>query len=93
MKTFVIFLNKTEKEADLNGIKAHVRHLASLDDKGLLVLAGPYEDASGGLVIIKAHHEEEAIQIALSDPFVQMGYRSFELKTLEVANRSNHYLL
>jgi uncharacterized protein len=93
MKTFVILLTHTEKETDQHIIERHVHFLKSLDQKGLLVLAGPFSDVPGGMVIIKAHHEEEAIQIALSDPFVSQGYRTFEIRTLEVANQQNHYLL
>jgi len=93
MKTFVILLSHTEKEAKEHMIEQHVNFLRTLDQKGLLVLAGPFSDIPGGMVIIKAHHEEEAIQIALSDPFVSQGYRTFEIRTLEVANQQNHYLL
>jgi uncharacterized protein YciI len=57
------------------------------------MLAGPFSDYPGGMVVIRAHHEEEAIQIALTDPFIALGYRTFEVRTLEVANKENHYLL
>ncbi len=93
MKTFVILLSNTDLETDANVIQKHIEYLKSLDDKGLLILAGPFSDYPGGMVVIKAHHEEEAIQIALSDPFVSQGYRTFEIRTLEVANQQNNYLL
>jgi len=93
MKTFVILLSNTDLETDANAIKKHIDYLKSLDDKGLLMLAGPFSDYPGGMVVIRAHHEEEAIRIALTDPFIALGYRSFEVRTLEVANKENHYLL
>jgi uncharacterized protein YciI len=93
MKTFVILLSNTDLETDAISIEKHVDYLKSLDDKGLLMLAGPFSDYPGGMVIIRAHHEEEAIQIALTDPFIALGYRTFEVRTLEVANKENHYLL
>lgn len=93
MKTFVILLSHTEKETDQIAIEKHVAYLKGLDQKGLLVLAGPFSDVKGGMVVIHAHHEEEAIQIALADPFVVLGYRTFDIRTLEVANEKNNYLL
>jgi uncharacterized protein YciI len=93
MKTFVILLSNTDLETDATSIEKHVDYLKSLDDKGLLMLAGPFSDYPGGMVVIRAHHEEEAIQIALTDPFIALGYRTFEVRTLEVANKENHYLL
>lgn len=93
MKTFVILLSHTDLETDQHAIKGHVNYLKHLDEQGLLVLAGPFSDVPGGMVVIKAHHEEEAIQIALTDPFIFGGYRTFELRTLEAANKENNYLL
>ncbi len=93
MKTFVILLSHTEKETNRVAVEHHVAYLKALDDKGLLVLAGPFTDVPGGMVVIKADHEEEAIQIALTDPFISQGFRTFEIRTLEVANQHNNYLL
>jgi uncharacterized protein len=93
MKTFVILLSHTEKETDQHAIEKHVAYLRALDQKGLLVLAGPFSDVPGGMIVMKAHHEDEAIQMALTDPFVAQGYRTFEIRTLEVANQHNNYLL
>ena len=36
---------------------------------------------------------EEAKKIAESDPFISEGYKTFELRTLEVANKDNNYLI
>lgn len=74
-------------------VEEHVAHLKRLDDAGQLVLCGPFKDYQGGLVVVKASSAEEARRIAESDPFVRSGFESFELRTWELANRGNRYLL
>lgn len=36
---------------------------------------------------------DQAILIAESDPFIHSGCKTYELRSLEVANKDNHYLL
>ena len=43
------------------------------------------------MVILKCKNIEEARAIAESDPFIKEGYKTFELRTLRIANKENNY--
>ena len=45
----------------------------------------------GGMVILECKNIEEARAIAESDPFIEKGYKTFELRTLSIANKENNY--
>lgn len=74
-------------------VEQHVGHLASLDSAGKLVLCGPFSDYSGGIVVLRAGSAGEAHELCKADPFISEGYKSYTLRTLEVASESNGYLL
>ena len=91
---YVILLSKLPDKSDtLEIIREHVAYIRSLDDRGILVLAGPFLDYRGGMVIIKAASLDEADGIALTDPFVIHGVRNFEIRTWQLSTRENNYLL
>jgi uncharacterized protein YciI len=52
---------------------AHLAGLEPLLRKGKIVLAGPFTDQSGSLIIIEADSLEEAQQIAQNDPYTVNG--------------------
>ncbi|TQI65403.1 YciI family protein [Clostridium sp. KNHs216] len=91
-KLYVMLMNNKRK---LNSeiIKKHVEHLQLIDQSGNLYLCGPFSDYSGGIEVLVAGSFEEATRIAESDPFIAEGYKTFELRTLEVANKDNNYLI
>ena len=84
---------KNQKPLNEELIKEHVEHLKSLKSQGKLVLCGPFSDYPGGMVVYLADNLEEATNIAKSDPFISSGCKTFEVRTLEVANEENNYLL
>lgn len=53
---------------DSSIIDAHLVFLNGLRKQGILELAGPFTDKSGGAYLIKAANLEEASALALSDP-------------------------
>lgn len=57
------------------------------------MLCGPFTDYPGGMVVFLAENLLEATNIAKSDPFIASGYKSFEIRTLELANEENNYLI
>jgi uncharacterized protein YciI len=73
-------------------VMRHIAYVKSLDDAGKLVLAGPFENFAGGMVIVRADSIEAATEIAKSDPFVTEGVRTFEIRKWLLANRANGYL-
>ena len=90
---YAIMLNKIPgRETSAETVARHIEHLRRLDDQGKLVLAGPFEDYPGGMVIVRADSLEAARQIAESDPFVSEGVRTFEIRTWLLATRENGYL-
>ena len=89
---YVILINR-QKDYTTDVINMHVEHLKRLDNNGQLVLCGPFKDYDGGVVIIKAESLEVAKMIAESDPFIIEKFSAYELRTLELADKNNHYLL
>lgn len=89
---YVILINR-KKDYTIDTINKHVEHLKRLDEKGQLVLCGPFKDYDGGIIILKTESLEAAKMIAESDPFITEEFSTYELRTLELANKENHYLL
>jgi len=89
-----VFIYLMEDKNPLNHeiIVRHIEHLRRLDEAGSLVLCGPFTDHPGGIVVFRAEDKPAALRIAQSDPFIAQGYKTFELRTLEVADASNGYL-
>ncbi|TFH85526.1 hypothetical protein EQG41_16445 [Billgrantia azerbaijanica] len=54
-------------------VEAHREYLAQLKEQGLLGLAGPFTDKTGGAYIVKAKDLESAKAIAFGDPIHTTG--------------------
>ncbi len=93
MKYLYVMLMENRRNLNLEIVQKHVNHLRSLEQNGKLYLCGPFTDYAGGIEILVADSFEEAKKIAESDPFISEGYKTFELRTLEVANKDNNYLV
>lgn len=52
--------------------------------QGTVIISGPTPDRSHGIYVVKAESEEEARQIADSDPFALAGVRTYDLYPWEV---------
>jgi uncharacterized protein len=60
---------------------AHLAHLGELDGQGRLVLAGPFTDGDGSLIVLEAASLEEAWQLVARDPYVANGvFESVEVR-------------
>jgi uncharacterized protein YciI len=88
-----IYLMENLKPLTEQIVKLHVDHLKQLKEQDQLVLCGPFIDYPGGMVVIRARDIVEATEIAQKDPFIQSGYKSFEIRTIQQANEENNYLL
>lgn len=86
-----LMTNKNEMIEQL--IKDLFEHLKQLDAEDKLVLCGPFHDYPGSMVVFNADNYGQAILIAESDPFIHSGCKTYELRSLEVANKDNQYLL
>jgi uncharacterized protein len=66
-------------------LPAHLEYMIGLEKRGVLFASGPLSDGAGpptgaGLTVLRVSSAEAAREIAESDPFVQNGLRTFELK-------------
>jgi len=52
---------------------AHLDNLRPLVQRGKVVLAGPFTDGSGSLIVIDMDSEAQAMAFAHSDPYVTQG--------------------
>jgi uncharacterized protein YciI len=90
---YVILLSPTQQDRrDMEIIRGHVQHLQELERGGQLVMCGPFHDAPGGMVIIRAGSREEAINIAERDPYVISDIRSYELRTWSLSHAGNRHM-
>lgn len=86
----MIFLDSVARPTR-EAIAAHVAHLRALDDRGALVVCGPFADGEGGMVCVSAASLDEATAMATSDPFVVQGFKRYRVRELERATRENGY--
>lgn len=75
--------NATAEESAV--LERHFEYLKSQEAKGRLILAGRTEDASFGIVVIKADSEDAARKIMDNDPAVKEGVFNGELKPFWLA--------
>lgn len=87
------YLMDNRKPLTKEVIEAHVAYLKQLSNDGQLVLCGPFSDYPGGMVIVRATSLEQAISLAEKDPLIACGYKDYHMRTLEVANVDNGFLL
>ena len=52
---------------------AHRQYLTALRERGQLVVAGPFTDDSGALIVYEAASAQEAEKLLQGDPFHQNG--------------------
>ena len=81
LKLFVIF--SYGKGLDLKPYLAdHLAYMIALEKQGKLFASGPFGDGTrgDGMTIVRAGSAEEARAIALRDPFVVNGIRTFKIE-------------
>lgn len=52
---------------------AHLANLEPLDRQGRVILAGPFADRTGSLLVLEFGSQEEAEQFARNDPYTVHG--------------------
>ena len=85
LKLFVIF--SFGKGLDLKPYLAeHLAYMIALERQGKLFASGPFGDGTkgDGMTIIRAADAEEARAVALRDPFVVNGIRTFKIEAWTV---------
>lgn len=76
-------------------VEQHVENIKKMDDAGQLQLCGVFKGYPGvaGMYILKASSYDEAEALCKQEPLVTLGYATYRLHALQVANRANNYLL
>jgi uncharacterized protein YciI len=61
-------------ETDLRAARRddHVAYLTKLKEDGALVAAGPYDDKSGGVILLRTDDKPAAEAIVAGDPYTQL---------------------
>ena len=89
LRLFVIF--SFGKGLDLKPYLAeHLGYMIELEQQGKLFASGPFGDGTkgDGMTIIRAANAEEAREVALRDPFVVNGIRTFKIEPWTVMEGS-----
>jgi uncharacterized protein YciI len=89
LKLFVIF--SYGKGLDLKPYLAdHLAYMIELEQLGKLFASGPFGDGTkgDGMTIVRTANEDEARDIALRDPFVANGIRTFKIQPWTVMEGS-----
>ena len=76
---YVALLTIVDPELNQKIRPAHLAYISGLYRQGKVVMAGPFVDGRGGLVMYDCDSEEEAQQLAQADPVVAEGARTLEL--------------
>ncbi len=71
MRYLVIAIRTPQFQSSV--IEAHRSYLAQLREDGLLELAGPFTDKTGGAYVVKAEDLQSAKAIAFNDPIHKTG--------------------
>ncbi|MCK5800168.1 MAG: hypothetical protein KAI47_23420 [Deltaproteobacteria bacterium] len=59
---------------------SHRDYLQHLDSEGVLIAAGPFDDHSGGMILVRAASMAQAIEIGSDDPRVIAGVDRFQVR-------------
>lgn len=71
---------------------AHLARLEALEREGRLVLAGPFGDGSGSLIVLAAESLDDARTFAEADPYVTGGvFQAIDIRPfMKVLPRPDH---
>lgn len=81
---YLMFRNIVDRSKLPGAAPAHARWIATLQNSGRIFVSGPTFAADGGpgvgITVFRAADFDEATALAASDPFVQSGVATFEIK-------------
>src|SRR5262245_17400276 len=82
-KRLYVVLSHGKPGADLAAVlPAHLEYMIDLEKRGILFASGPFDGGAkgDGLTILRVASAEDARAIAMRDPFVSGGLRTFEIR-------------
>lgn len=85
MARFLVLTTFTSQEARLAHRARHREHLNAQAAAGKLLMAGPFGDESGGMIIFEADSEDEVREIMAADPFsTENVFATVEIKPVTI---------
>lgn len=72
MALFLLTYGYNETDLRAQRRDDHLAYLNKLRDDGALVAAGPYEDGSGGAILLSADDVAAAEELVAGDPFTRL---------------------
>ncbi len=79
MKHFLVWIEHLPAFTG-KSVEAHQQYLMTLQESGVLIANGPFQDRTGGAYILKARSLEEAGRIAERDPMLVDGGSAYKIK-------------
>jgi uncharacterized protein YciI/ribosomal protein S18 acetylase RimI-like enzyme len=80
MKYIILKTTVGERESFQRGRDKYQGYLDLLQQKGHLIIAGNFDDRSGGMLLIEAEDMEQAVAIARMDPMVRAGVDRYQVR-------------
>jgi hypothetical protein len=77
---YVALLKIIDFELNAKIRPAHLEYIDKLFKEEKVVMAGPFADGQGGMIIYRTDSWEEAKQLAEADPVVAQGARTLDLR-------------
>lgn len=78
--TYIALLTMVDPVGSQRLRPLHLAYLDGLRQAGKVLMAGPFVDGDGGMVMYDVESLEEAKRLASEDPLVKAGVRSLELR-------------
>jgi uncharacterized protein YciI len=91
---FVNVISYVSDKAKIEAVRPlHRAYAEGLRNQGKIVVAGPFQDGAGALIVYEAETQEDAEALATNDPFFTGGvWTRYEIHPWEVLG-VNHALL
>ncbi|NMP24177.1 YciI family protein [Sulfobacillus harzensis] len=77
---YVATLIIVDSEKNRTSRPQHLAYISDLYERGHVLMGGPFEDGSGGMVIYQNVDQETAERLAHHDPAVTSGARTVSLR-------------
>jgi uncharacterized protein len=71
MALFILTYGYHETDQRAARREDHLAYLNTLRDNGSLVVAGPYDDLTGGAIVLRAEDQAAAEALVAGDPYTQ----------------------
>jgi len=80
-KEYYAILQKQISSIEIMNIhrSSHLEYLRGIHANGELIIAGRYNNGSGGLIVVSTSSYDRAIEIAKNDPYIINNVREFDL--------------